>query len=293
MTTEPLEFGDTHAENDIAARVTQACRLIDAQLDAPHGAQALAAAFGLSESALRRGFLRVLGISPKAYLDAKRLEAFAQSAATSVTDAMYDAGYSGPSRLYAQAGPLGMPPARFRAGGAGETLHYVTLPTKVGALIVAATRWGLACVQLGDDAADVENALRDRFPAADIVPALPGSPVHGWAAQVAMLVEQSELATHIPLDIRGTAFQRRVWNHLQSIPAGQTQSYAEVAQAIGASKAVRAVGTACGANRLAIVVPCHRVLRGDGSMGGYRWGLPRKQELLAREQSNATIATHD
>ena len=259
--------------------VESAIALINAA-DAPPNLGAIAASVGYSAQHFQRLFRREIGVSPAAYaraLRARRLEEALQAEAK-VTEAIYEAGYGAPSRAYADAGErLGMAPVTWRAGGAGETIRHAVVDTSLGPLLVAATERGLCRIAFDEDA----TMLRARFPRARLVE---GDPAFaGLVAAVVALVDDPARPADLPLDVRGTAFQQAVWQALRAIPPGETRSYAELAAMAGRPAAVRAAGTACGDNALAIVIPCHRVLRGDGSLGGYAYGLARKKALLARE----------
>ena len=262
------------------AAVARACALIEAAA-APPSLGALAAAVGYAPHHFHRLFKRATGLTPAAWARGRRAER-AQAALNgdgSVTDAIYRAGYGAPSRFYADATDrLGMAPRRWAAGGAGETIRWTVAPTGLGPLLVAATARGLCRVSFDEDAA----ALAARFPAATIEPG--GSAMAALVAEVVAAVDDPARARDLPLDLRGTAFQEAVWAALRAIPAGETRSYAQLAAAAGAPAATRAAGSACGANPVAVLVPCHRALRSDGSLGGYAYGLERKRALLARER---------
>ena len=258
--------------------------------DAPPRLAELAHSVGLSASHLQRAFRKRFGVSPAEYAQSLRLKSLksALRAAPRVTDAIYDAGYGSGSRVYEKTGQLlGMTPAAYRRGAAGVALKYTTLKTPLGRLLVAATERGICSVALGSDDAALVGALHDEFPKASVERVDAGR--DEWLSAIVARV-QAEIggdgeasAPLPPIDIRATAFQWRVWNALQRIPRGSTRSYSDIAAEIGAPRSVRAVANACGRNRLAIVVPCHRVIREDGSLGGYRWGIARKQTLLDRE----------
>lgn len=244
----------------------------------------LARAAGLSSAHLQRNFSRLVGVTPRAYAQALRRERLKTSLreGQSVSRAGWDAGYGSSRQLYEQgADGLGMTPASYRQGGAGVTLQYTVTETVAGSLLLAATGRGLCAAWFGQDAAALDRALAEEFPRAalhradrDMAPMAAALRVH--------LAEGAPLA-RVPLDVGGTPFARAVWNHLQTIPYGETRTYAEVARSIGRPGAARAVGSACAANPVAVVIPCHRVVRGDGAGGGYRWGVDRKRALLARE----------
>ncbi|MCB2015329.1 MAG: bifunctional DNA-binding transcriptional regulator/O6-methylguanine-DNA methyltransferase Ada [Sphingobium sp.] len=242
----------------------------------------LAQQVGYAPHHFQRLFKRSVGVSPAAYarrLRQQRAER-ALSETASVTDAIYDAGYSGPSRFYAQAGEaMGMTPMKRKKGGAGVQIRYAIVDSALGKMLVAATDKGLCRISFDEGEAE----LRAHFPNAEILPSDAG--FDALVQQVIASVDAPDKASgDLPLDIRGTAFQQTVWDALRRIPAGETRSYAQIAAEIGRPKAVRAVGTACGDNEIAIVIPCHRVLRSDGSLGGYAYGLERKRALLERER---------
>ena len=251
---------------------------------------ALAASVGLSPSHLQRAFRKRFGVSPAEYVQSRKLKQLKSALRETerVTDAIYDAGYGSGSRVYEKTGQLlGMTPASYRRGAAGIAIRYTTLATSLGNLLVAATDRGICSVILGEDESSVIAELRKEFPRAAIERTDAGDE---WLARMISRVSADLDGAHSPdtalppIDIRATAFQWRVWQALQHIPRGETRSYSEIANAIGEPRAVRAVANACGRNRLAVVVPCHRVIREDGSLGGYRWGIERKRTLLARER---------
>ena len=246
----------------------------------------LAAEFGLSPSAFQRRFTAVIGLSPKALQDAARLGRLksALKAGSRVTDAILEAGFGSTSRVYGEAPrDLGMTLSAYRDGAASELIHWAVRETRLGWLAMAATARGVCFAQFSNDADELRAELAREFPKATLLASDADVPLDAWIAALDTHLSRAAPAPTLPLDLRGTAFQMRVWRFLQGIPLGETRSYADVAQAIGAPKATRAVGTACGANRVAVLVPCHRVLRGDGGLGGYRWGLERKRALLAAE----------
>jgi AraC family transcriptional regulator, regulatory protein of adaptative response / methylated-DNA-[protein]-cysteine methyltransferase len=245
----------------------------------------LAAGVRLSPSHLQRLFKRQTGLSPKAYLDARRFQRLKQSLRTvpGVSDAMYAAGYQAPSRAYETArSQLGMTPSAYRAGGAGQHIAYAVADSSLGRTLVATTPRGVCRVAFGASEAALLAELRAEFPAATLARA--EGEAERWVQEVVRAVDAPGQAGHIPLDAQGTAFQRRVWKALQEIPAGRTASYADVARAIHAPRAARAVAQACASNPLAVLVPCHRVVRSTGALGGYRWGVARKRRLLERER---------
>jgi AraC family transcriptional regulator of adaptative response/methylated-DNA-[protein]-cysteine methyltransferase len=253
--------------------------------DAPVPLADLAAAAGLSPFHFHRLFRQRVGMTPRQYAAASRLQRFgaaARSGAT-VTAALYEAGYSSSGRFYESSGVLGMPPAKLGRGGEGIELRALVRPCSLGQALIAATARGICAVTLGDDGAALTADLRARFPRARVLP--PDRALEALAEAVVALIDGAGVSAELPLDLVGTAFQQKVWRALRDIPPGSTTSYAELARRIGSPRAVRAVGTACGANPIAVAVPCHRVVRGDGALGGYRWGLARKKALLARERA--------
>lgn len=272
-----------------AALVAKACRLIDSAAEAPTLAQ-LAAAVELSPHHFHRLFRKITGLTPRGYAAAgraARLRAGLPGAAT-VTAAFHDAGFSSNGRFYeAAAGVLGMRPAHYRAGGANEVLRFAVGQCSLGAVLVASSERGIAAIELGDDPAALLRGLEDRFPKAQLIGGDAG--YERLVAQVVGLVETPAQAFDLPLDVRGTAFQQRVWQALRQIPPGHIASYADIAARIGAPRAVRAVAGACAANGLAVAIPCHRVVRLDGGLSGYRWGVQRKRELIARESALRTL----
>jgi AraC family transcriptional regulator of adaptative response/methylated-DNA-[protein]-cysteine methyltransferase len=249
---------------------------------------ALAKAVGLSPSHLQRRFRARFGLSPAEYLAQRKLGALksALREGRDVSAALYDAGYGSPSRVYETgAAKLGMTPARYRAGGAGEEIRWSIVDTVLGRALVATTARGICMIELGEDAALIRR-LREEFPQAQLQQVDAGRDEF-LAPRVRAVAEAlAGGRAQVPVDLIGTAFQKRVWDALMRIPPGQTRSYAELAATVGAPRAARAVASACAGNRVAIVVPCHRVIRGDGSPGGYRWGLDLKRRLLAREARN-------
>ena len=266
-----------------AAAVARACRLIEQQDEVP-GLDALAAAAGMSRFHFHRVFRSVAGVTPKAYAAAHRARRVRDELTrqATITDAIYGAGFNSNGRFYAAApGVLGMTPTRYRAGGAGECIRFAVGECSLGSVLVAATGTGVCAIMLGDDPDRLVRNLQDCFPKAGFVGGDAG--FERLVANVVALVEAPAGAIDLPLDVRGTAFQQRVWQALRKIPAGSTASYADIARRIGKPKAVRAVAQACGANPVAIAIPCHRVVRSDGGLSGYRWGVERKRALLERE----------
>ncbi|CFB62174.1 bifunctional DNA-binding transcriptional regulator/O6-methylguanine-DNA methyltransferase Ada [Pandoraea apista] len=268
-----------------AALVTAACRRIETAEEPPR-LEALAADAGLSPHYFHRLFRSVTGVTPRAYANARRAERVrdALPAAESVTSAFYDAGFNSNGRFYASADALlGMKPAAFRAGGKAESIRFAVAQCALGALLVAATSRGLCDISLGDDPEALVRDLQDRFPKAELVGA--DGEFERWVAQVVGFVESPRIGLSLPLDVRGTAFQQRVWQALREVPAGETASYAQIAERIGSPRAVRAVAQACASNKLAVAIPCHRIVHRDGTLSGYRWGVERKRALLANERA--------
>src|SRR5215475_8993258 len=274
-------------DTEKAKLIAKACRVIEASEEEPSLEQ-LAQAFGLSPSHFHRLFRAATGLTPKDYAAAYRAKKIREglAAGSSVTEAIYDAGFNSSGRFYAKStGMLGMTPSQYRAGGLNEDIRFAVGQTYLGAIVVASSRKGVAAILLGDDADELVRDLQDRFPRARLTGADPD--YEAMIARVVGFVEAPELGLDLPLDVRGTAFQQRVWQALQEIPVGATVSYAEIARRIGASKAIRAVAGACAANNLAVAIPCHRVVRNDGAISGYAWGVERKSAILRREASAA------
>lgn len=273
-----------------AELVTQACRILEAEGATP--LSALAARVGLSGSHLHRIFKQATGLTPKAYAAAQREQRVRSAlgqATDSVTEAIYEAGYQSSSRFYEKSAQvLGMTPTRYRAGGAAQRIRFAVGQCSLGAILVAHSGQGLCAILLGDDPDALVRDLQDRFAQAQLVGG--DADYEALVAQVVAFVEAPGLGLALPLDVQGTAFQQRVWQALRSIPPGQTASYAEIAARIGAPAATRAVAQACGANALAVAIPCHRVVRSDGALSGYRWGVERKRALLHREADAAHTA---
>ena len=275
-------------ERDEAATVAKLCRYLAAHRDRTVTLADLAKVARSSPFTVQRKFTRVLGLSPRAYQAQLRSSSMRRSLSTpgaSVTGAIYEAGYGSSSRFYEQAATdLGMSPTRFRERGLNETIRFATAPCELGVLLVAATDRGVCSVMLGDGAAALERLLREQFSAAEVVADASG--MAELMAAVLSTMTEHPAAVDIPLDVRATAFQARVWQALREIPRGETRSYAQVARAVGQPSAVRAVARACATNPVAIAVPCHRVIGSDGSLTGYRWGTERKKQLLGMEKAN-------
>lgn len=266
-----------------AAAIAAACRAIDEAEETPPLAD-LATLAGMSPYHFHRVFKAATGVTPKAYASARRAARLRTGleGGERVTDAIFDAGYGSSSRFYEHAGErLGMTPAAFRDGGRDVVLRFAVGRCSLGAVIVAASDRGIAAIELGDDPQRLVEGLQDRFPKATLIGGDEG--FEALVAKVVGFVEAPSTGLDLPLDVRGTAFQERVWRALRAIPAGMTATYTDVAAAIGMPRAVRAVAQACAANPAAIAIPCHRVVRTDGSLSGYRWGIERKRALLERE----------
>ncbi len=273
------------ADLQIDERITQCCRWLEAEEPMP-ALEELAQRLGLSPWQLHRSFKRVTGLTPKAYAKAHRGKslraAMTPESSQSVTDAAYLSGYEASSSFYKDApAMLGMAPKTYRQRGQHQTIRFALAECSLGSLLVASTAQGVCCVLLGDDPQRLVEDLQQRFAAAELIGA--DSQYEQTVAQVVSLIEQPRLGLALPLDIQGTAFQQRVWQALQKIPAGQTLSYSELARQMGMPQSARAVASAVAANPIAVAVPCHRVLRNDGSISGYRWGVERKRALLLRE----------
>ena len=243
--------------------------------------ESIAAKLGTSTAKLRRAFRHMTGLSPREFAQATRLEKFKKMLreGVEITDALYACGYGSPSRIYEKTdAQLGMTPASYRKGGAGMKIGYTVAPSTLGKVLVAGT-------DLGDNERSLVGSLQKEYPNAEIARAADAHPA--WLKEVLSRVEGHAPSVDLPLDVQATAFQRRVWQELQKIPRGATRTYTQVARALGKPRSVRAVARACATNPTSIVVPCHRVIRNDGALAGYRWGLQRKQKLLEREAATA------
>ena len=271
--------------------VAKACREIDARLRDGNEARvtlsALSAPLGMSPHQLERAFRSVMSITPRQYADAQRMRRLKSQLrkGDDVTTALYDAGFGSSSRLYERApSHLGMTPATYRQGGAGMRVNYTIVDSPLGRLLVGATERGVSAVYLGESDARLEAALQDEYPRAEIRRDRNG--LEEWVSQILEHLRGREPNLDLPTDVQATAFQRRVWEELRRIPYGATRTYSQVAQAIGRPEAIRAVARACATNPTSVVVPCHRVVRADGNLAGYRWGVEKKKTLLERESSN-------
>ena len=271
--------------------VERACRLIEAAVEDPTqvdhlpSLEELGKALAVSPSHLHRLFKAISGITLHQYAAGQKLKKFKQHVkqGDDLTTALYEAGYGSSSRLYENAASrLGMTPAAYRRGGQGKAIAYVIVESPLGKMLAAATRQGLCAVSFGEDEDQLKDFLRNEYPAATLHQ--DDQALNGWVAALLQHLAGSLPHLALPLDVQATAFQLRVWEELRRIPYGETRTYAEVARAIGRPNAVRAVANACGANPTVLVTPCHRVVRSDGSLGGYRWGVERKQALLEKEK---------
>ncbi|MCP5143690.1 MAG: methylated-DNA--[protein]-cysteine S-methyltransferase [Gammaproteobacteria bacterium] len=275
------------------AKVAAACRQIE-QAPAPPTLTELAANAGYAPHHFQRLFKRITGLSPKQYAQAHRGRRLRRTlpGAVTVTQAMHDSGFDSSARFYTKAADLlGMPPQAYRQGGRNELIRFAVGQTSLGALLVAGTTRGICAIALGDDPQGLLEQLQRDFPHADLVGG--DNVFEDHVAVVAAAVENGADCADLPLDIRGSIFQQQVWNLLRGIPAGTTVSYSEIAQRLGRPSAVRAVATACASNRIALAIPCHRVVRIDGNLAGYRWGIARKQMLLQRESDCASNESTD
>lgn len=271
------------AHSKHAAAVTAACRAIESA-DEPPSLTALAATAGMSPFHFQRVFKQTTGLTPKAFATARRSERMRESLrkSSTVTEAIYDAGFNSNGRFYEKSSEiLGMTPRSFKTGGGGESIRFAVAQCSLGSILVASSEKGVCSILLGDDPHALAIDLQDRFPKAKLLGA--DTAYETLVAKVIGFIEAPRLGLDLPLDVRGTAFQQRVWQALRQIPAGTTRSYREIANTIGSPKSVRAVAGACAANAIAVAIPCHRVVRTDGNLSGYRWGVERKQALLHRE----------
>jgi AraC family transcriptional regulator, regulatory protein of adaptative response / methylated-DNA-[protein]-cysteine methyltransferase len=276
-----------------AEMIQRACQLLDAEPEEDRiSLSALGSALGVSPYHLQRTFKQVMGVTPRQYAEERRLARFKQQVKSGdgVTAALYNAGYGSSSRLYEKAPQqLGMTPATYRQGGRGIVVQYSILACTLGRLLVAGTERGVCAIRLGDSDEELEESLYREFAAAEII--RNDAALHPWAEKLLQHLEGHQFQLNLPLDIRATAFQMRVWRELQAIPYGGTRSYSEVAAAIGQPLASRAVARACATNPVAVVIPCHRVVREDRSLGGYRWGIDRKRRLIEQESKGQLSKT--
>jgi AraC family transcriptional regulator of adaptative response/methylated-DNA-[protein]-cysteine methyltransferase len=281
-------------ENTAAERIREVCRYIERHSDEPLTIEQLASLASMSRFHFARSFRAVTGVTPKEYVNGARTRALKQGLRESngVDAAIYDAGYGSSSRVYEHAAKrLGMTPGEYRRGGAGVEISAVCVNTVLGYMTIGATDRGICFLQFGDSPEALHAQLQREYPKARIVQTPePHPPFDAWVAAIDRYLKGEQPHLDLPLDIRATAFQLRVWKYLQGIPYGDLQSYAEVAAAIGHSGAARAVAQACGRNHVALAVPCHRIIRGDGNLGGYRWGLHRKRVLIDLERAHRAEA---
>jgi AraC family transcriptional regulator of adaptative response/methylated-DNA-[protein]-cysteine methyltransferase len=280
------------SRNPQADTVKNICRYIEQHLDEPVTLERLSSEFGLSPFHLQRTFKKTLGITPKAYADSCRMRLLKHNLQTgkTVTHALYDSGYSSSSRLYERtASQLGMTPDKYRRGAIAATIRYTLTDSPLGRMLVAATEKGICAIQFADSDDELLEGLKREFPFA--TRKRDDQSMEAWTKTLLGQITGHKLSRVLPLDIQATAFQRRVWAHLQSMPFGTRQSYGEVAKAIGRPTAARAVARACATNPVAVAIPCHRVVREDGEMGGYRWGIQRKEALLQLEQQTSARAS--
>lgn len=275
--------GQPSLSEQYAQKVTEACRLIEEAEQVP-GLAVLAQRAGLSPYHFHRVFKAVTGLTPKAYAAAHRHQRVRHELRRSgtVTDAIFEAGYNSNARFYEKSNEvLGMTPTTYRSGGVNTDIRFAVGECSLGSILVAQSERGICAILLGDDPEVLTRDLQDRFPKARLIGG--EADFEQLVATVVGFVEAPRTGLSLPLDLRGTAFQQRVWQALREIPPGTTASYAQIAQRIGLPSAVRAVGAACGANAVAVAIPCHRVVRNDGALSGYRWGVERKRALLDRE----------
>jgi len=269
--------------------VQRAAKLLgDSNDEESVGLEGVARKLHTSTPKLRRAFHRMTGLSPREFAHAARLERFKKllREGTGITDALYACGYGSPSRIYEKTNSqLGMTPASYRKGGAGMKITYTVVPSSLGKVLVAGTERGISAVYLGDNERLLVSALQNEYPRAQISRVATAN--NAWLKEILSRVEGHPPSVDLPLDVQATAFQRRVWQELQKIPRGATRTYAQVAKALGKPNCVRAVARACATNPTSVVVPCHRVIRTDGALAGYRWGLQRKEKLLEREAALA------
>ena len=271
------------------ARIREACELIVRHVDEPLSLKRLATAVGFSPFHFQRRFKAVVGLTPKEYHEAERVRALKAGlkSGRSVTAAIYDAGFGSSSRVYERVDTrLGMTPAQYRQGGRGIAISHASSRTPLGLIMIGATDRGICFIQFGDSEKALREQLAVEYPQATHAPMAEAQTAkfQVWMRALGAYLDGARTALDLPLDVRGTAFQMRVWRYLQTIPRGEVQSYSEVARGIGQPTAARAVAQACASNTIALAIPCHRVIRGDGGLGGYRWGLARKRALIDRER---------
>lgn len=274
---------ESSAHGEQAALVTKACQLI-VGAEEPLSLNELADQVGMSPHHFHRVFKAFTGLTPKAYATANRADRMRKALMhrETVTSAIYDAGFNSNGRFYAESNKrLGMKPMAFKAGGEGATIRFAVGECLLGSILVAASDLGVCSISLGDDPGALVKELQDRFPKAQLIGA--DKQFEQLVAKVVAFVENPSIGLHLPLHVQGTAFQQRVWQALSEIPSGKTATYSDIARKLGQPNATRAVASACAANNLAVAIPCHRVVRTDGSLSGYRWGIERKERLLHAE----------
>jgi AraC family transcriptional regulator of adaptative response/methylated-DNA-[protein]-cysteine methyltransferase len=287
-TVKSGETGRSRAEIQKQS-VQRACRFIESYGESVPKLAEIAAHVGMSPTHFQKLFTRLVGISPRDYADSQRVGRVKSllREGDDVTGALYEAGYGSSSRLYEKSDQLlGMTPATYRKGGAGARMAYSFSHCPLNLLLVAATERGICFIAFGDEEAELLNELRAEFPAAEIVP--DQGILEAWTVDVLRMVQGHTPSSHLPLDVQATAFQRQVWQALTDIPLGETRTYSEIAASLGKPTAQRAVGRACATNPVSIVIPCHRAIRGDGGLAGYRWGLERKKRLIETEQASVS-----
>jgi len=278
----------------VDARIQKACALISKNSDQPLSLKEIANAVGMSAFHFQRTFKASVGLTPKEFHEAERVRKLKSGlkSAGSVTDAIYDAGFGSSSRVYERVDTrLGMTPLQYRQGGRGLSISHASAKTSLGILMIGATDRGICFIQFGESEKALERQLLAEYPEAAHapMPKAQAATFDAWMRALGDYLEGHRTALDLPLDVRGTAFQMRVWRYLQSIPYGEVQSYGEVARGIGQPSAVRAVANACANNTIALAIPCHRVIRGNGELGGYRWGLARKRTLIDRERGTRSV----
>ncbi len=280
----------TGTADRIAERMRKVCEFIEREPTRKHTLKALAAHVAMSPFHFQRSFKRVVGVSPKEFMDGMRLRTLKSKlrADANVTAAIYDSGFGSASRVYERVDSrLGMTPKQYRAGGAGVEISYAAAATALGRMLIGATDRGICFLQFARTDEALRTSLAAEYPRATLKPMSAGQrdPFDAWMRELARRIEGESAGESLPLDVQGTAFQLKVWKTLLDIPRGAVASYAEIAREVGNPRAVRAVANACASNRIAVLIPCHRVIRGDGTLGGYRWGLERKRTLLDRERA--------
>ena len=280
-------FSQNQLEKKHLELTQQICNFIDKQIDNPPTLTELASKFNISQYHLQRTFKKIVGITPKQYAEARRMESFKNQLrqGEKVVNAIYEAGYNSSSSLYeSTASHLGMTPNNYKQGGKDSLITYTIILCSMGFLLVATTDKGICSVKLGDTKEELEEILYKEFHQAELIF---DREIHqDWVKEILNFIDGNQPHLDLPLDIRGTAFQKQVWQALQKIPYGETCTYKDIANQINKPASIRAVGNACGANPTALIIPCHRVVKNDGSLGGYRWGIERKRKLLFQESQD-------